>query len=117
MRRVDRWLGRVGWGLLMLFALAALFAPSLSPHDPAKVYGPMLPPPPHLLGTNDIGQDVLSKLLYGARFSLLVGALTAGLSTVTGIGLGVIVGYYNRTGFAIMRLVENFCEWRNGYVL
>lgn len=109
MRKVDRWLGRVGWGLLTLFVLAALFAPWLSPHDPAAMYEPMLPPSPaHPLGTNDIGQDVLSELLYGARFSMLVGGLAAGLSTVIGIGLGVIAGYYDRIGFAIMRVVDVF---------
>jgi ABC-type dipeptide/oligopeptide/nickel transport system permease subunit len=62
----------------------------------------------HPLGTNDIGQDILSELLYGARFSLLVGALAAGLSTAAGIVLGVIAGYYDRIGFAIMRVVDVF---------
>jgi ABC-type dipeptide/oligopeptide/nickel transport system permease subunit len=106
---VNRWLGTIGWGLLALFALAALFAPWLSPHDPTAMDEPMLPPSPtHPLGTNDIGQDVLSELLHGARFSLLVGVLAAGLSTAVGIVLGVIAGYYERIGFAIMRVVDVF---------
>ncbi len=109
MSKVNRWLGTIGWGLLALFALAAALAPWLSPHDPQAMEEPMLPPSPdHPLGTNDIGQDVLSELLYGARFSLLVGALAAGLSTAVGIVLGLIAGYYDRVGFTIMRVVDIF---------
>jgi ABC-type dipeptide/oligopeptide/nickel transport system permease subunit len=70
---------------------------------------PMLGPSlSHLLGTNDIGQDVLSELLYGARFSLLVGCLAAAFSTVIGVGLGLMAGYYDRLGFALMRVVDVF---------
>ncbi len=109
MRGVNRWLGGVGWGLLALFALAAALAPWVSPHDPRAMSEPMLPPSPaHPLGTNDIGQDVLSELLHGARFSLLVAFLAASLSTVVGIALGVVAGAYDRMGFAIMRVVDVF---------
>jgi ABC-type dipeptide/oligopeptide/nickel transport system permease subunit len=106
---VNRLLGVIGWGLLALFALGAILAPWISPHDPSAMDAPMLPPSlSHPLGTNDIGQDVLSELLYGARFSLPVGALAAGLSTAVGIALGVIAGYYDRIGFAITRVVDVF---------
>lgn len=60
------------------------------------------------MGTNDIGQDILSELLYGARFSLLVGGLAASLSTVIGVVLGVTAGYYDKLGFAMMRVVDVF---------
>jgi ABC-type dipeptide/oligopeptide/nickel transport system permease subunit len=70
---------------------------------------PMLTPSlSHPLGTNDIGQDILSEVLYGARFSLLVGCLAAGLSTVIGVILGVLAGYYDRLGFAVMRIADIF---------
>ena len=109
MHRVDHWLGVVGWGLLALFSLAAVSAPGVSPHDPTAMHAPMLPPSlSHPLGTNDIGQDILSELLYGARFSLLVGCLAAGFSTVAGVFLGVLAGYYDRLGFVIMRVVDIF---------
>jgi ABC-type dipeptide/oligopeptide/nickel transport system permease subunit len=109
MRKVNRWLGALGWGLLALFALAAILAPWISPHDPAAMDAPMLSPSlSHPLGTNDIGQDILSELLYGARFSLLVSCLAAGLSTVVGVLLGALAGYYDSVGFAVMRVVDIF---------
>ena len=109
MRKVNRWLGTVGWGLLAFFTLVALLAPVIVPHDPRAMDAPMLAPSlSHPLGTNDIGQDILSELLYGARFSLLIGFLAASLSTVTGVALGVLAGYYDRLGFAIMRLADIF---------
>jgi ABC-type dipeptide/oligopeptide/nickel transport system permease subunit len=106
---VNSLLGAVGSGLLALFALAALLAPWLSPCDPAAMNQPLQPPSrSHPLGTNDIGQDILSELLYGARFSLSVGTLAAGLSTAAGIVLGLVAGYYDKMGFAIMRVVDVF---------
>jgi len=102
-------LALVGLSLLALFGLLAAFAPYLSPHDPEEMYTPMLPPTRlHPLGTNDIGQDILSELLYGARFSLLIGFLSAAASTAIGLCLGPISGYYDRSGFAIMRAVDVF---------
>ena len=102
-------LALVGLAVLAFFGLLAVFAPYLSPHDPEKMDAPMLPPTgSHPLGTNDIGQDILSELFYGARFSLLVGFLSAGISTVIGVVLGVISGYYDRLGFTIMRVVDVF---------
>ena len=109
MHKVNRWLGTFGWSLLASFALAAILAPWISPHDPKAMDAPMLlPSRSHPLGTNDIGQDILSELLHGARFSLLVGCLAAGFSSVIGVVLGVLAGYYDRLGFAIMRIVDIF---------
>jgi ABC-type dipeptide/oligopeptide/nickel transport system permease subunit len=108
-RTHNRTLGLIGWSVLAVFALTALFAPWIASHDPAALATPMLPPSLiHPLGTNDIGQDILSELLHGARFSLLVGALAAGTSTAVGIALGVVAGYYDRVGFALMRIVDVF---------
>jgi peptide/nickel transport system permease protein len=102
-------LALIGLAMLALFGLLAVFAPYLSPYDPEEMYTPMLPPTRlHLLGTNDIGQDIFSELLYGARFSLLIGFLSAAISTAIGLWLGLIAGYYDRLGFAIMRVVDVF---------
>ncbi|MCK4450876.1 MAG: ABC transporter permease, partial [Anaerolineae bacterium] len=105
----EQKLALVGLAMLAVFGLLAAFAPYLSPHDPEEMYTPMLPPTQlHPLGTNDIGQDIFSELLHGARVSLLIGFLSAASSTATGLCLGLISGYHDRLGFAIMRVVDVF---------
>lgn len=87
--------GRIGWGMLLVMAAAALLAPLLAPFDPyAVVAAPLLPPGgTHLLGTNDIGQDIFSELLYGGRTSLAVGFLSAALSIALGAAVGLVSGW------------------------
>jgi peptide/nickel transport system permease protein len=82
--------GYFGLGLLALFAVAGVCAPLLAPYDPHAFTGEPLerPGPAHRLGANDVGQDILSELIYGARISLVV-ALGAAGGAVT---LGVLVG-------------------------
>lgn len=78
--------------------LAALLAPLLPLQDPDTVDTPnrLRPPlsPGHALGTDEFGRDLLSRLVWGARVSLLAGVGTAGLAMVIGVGLGVLGGYY-----------------------
>lgn len=87
----------------------ALLAPLLAPYDPRALAGPSFQPPSarHLLGTNNIGQDVLSHLLWGARVSLLVAVgaslLTVALGLVVGVGAGVLGGTVDS---AVMRVVD-----------
>jgi peptide/nickel transport system permease protein len=93
-------------------ALAALFAPILSPRDPDEVR----PSPEEILrppgtgcplGTDDLGRDVLSRLLYGGRISLSVGFLAVGIALLIGVFLGAAAGYYGGwVDLLIMRLVE-----------
>ena len=82
--------GRAGLVLLFLILLVAVLAGVLAPYDPNALTGSPFerPSPQHLLGTNDIGQDILSELLYGARTSLLVGALS------TAVTLPVMIATY-----------------------
>jgi len=102
-------LGLAGVWLLLLFGLAATLSPLISPHDPRALFRPMLAPGGvHLLGTNDIGNDILSELLHGTRFSLTIAFLSAVASTGLGLGIGIISGFYDRLGFAIMRVVDIF---------
>lgn len=94
--------------LILGLGLTALFAPVLSPYDPAeRVARPFLRPnSDHLLGTNDIGQDILSELIFGARISLLIG-VTAGLMTIAiGTTVGVLGGYFGRLGSVLMRITD-----------
>lgn len=87
-------LARAGGGVLAAVALIALLAPLLAPHDPNVSSGPGFAAPSwsHPLGTNDIGQDLLSELLYGARNSLLLGAIAAIIAVVLGLAVGVAAG-------------------------
>jgi ABC-type dipeptide/oligopeptide/nickel transport system permease subunit len=86
-------LGVVGWvGLLLLTALTttAVFAPALSPYNPEETVADPFQSPTraHPLGTNDVGQDILSELIFGARISLTIGFLAASIA----IGIGTVVG-------------------------
>jgi peptide/nickel transport system permease protein len=95
--------------LLGTLLVLAVLAPILAPHEPKALFEPLLPPSPqHPLGTDDIGHDLLSELLYGARFSLSIGLLSALLSTTIGTLLGLLAGYKERLGYAMMRVVDVF---------
>jgi peptide/nickel transport system permease protein len=95
--------------------LVAIFAPSLTPHDPfaQDLNLRLIPPwwmdgsqPAHLLGTDQIGRDYLSRLIYGTRISMLIGVLTVITSGLIGITLGIIGGFYGgRTDDVVMFLI------------
>lgn len=102
-------LALIGVGLLVFFGFLAIFAPLIVPFDPdALVARPFLSPSStHLLGTNDVGQDIFSELLVGARVSLAIGLLAAMVSIVVGSVVGLIAGYFGgRIDSALMRLVD-----------
>lgn len=91
--------------VLILITLMAIFAPFIAPHDPYTqiLDDRLIPPafvdaemadPRYLLGTDNLGRDYLSRLIYGARISLLIGALTVLVSGVIGTVLGVSAGYF-----------------------
>lgn len=95
--------GRIGLAIVLAFVVLALCAPWVAPYDPAaQDLGQRLLPPvwspqgewAHLLGTDALGRDYLSRLLYGARVSLAVGLFVASISGVIGSLLGLIGGYF-----------------------
>ncbi|HEY8368917.1 MAG TPA: ABC transporter permease [Thermodesulfobacteriota bacterium] len=96
--------------VILLAAVAAIFAPALAPYDPnALNLDAQLSPPSaaHPLGTDDLGRDVLSRMLYGARISLSVGFVAVGIAIAIGIVLGGLAGYYGgRVDQVIMWLVD-----------
>lgn len=106
----------IGVVVIFLATITALLAPILAPHDPTLIYSEALRLPPSFvaggnhdffLGTDDLGRDLLSRLIYGSRVSLSVGFAVVILSLTTGTVLGVIAGYYG--GFidkSIMRLTD-----------
>lgn len=102
-------LGLLGVGILIVFLLISLLAPLLAPYDPSmRVGGPFMKPNgDFLLGTNDIGQDILSELIYGTRVSLLIGVVAALISIVIGCLVGVVAGYYGgKVDSILMRFVD-----------
>ena len=87
----------VGMVLLSLFVVAALFAPWLSPQDPAKLDLSgrlMAPTATHWFGTDELGRDILSRTIYGARISLIVAVSVVGLSGALGLIAGMLAGFY-----------------------
>ncbi len=105
-------------GLIVVagFVLAAIFAPSLSPHDPVEIslYDQLKPPAwkdggsdKNILGTDDLGRDIFSRIIYGARVSLTVAVVSVGLAFVLGTLLGSISGYYKGAlDNVIMRIMD-----------
>lgn len=97
-------------GLLLIsgLTLTAIFAPILAPYDPTERVGRpfQAPSAEHLLGTNDIGQDIFSELIYGTRISLTVGIAAALIAIVIGTTVGLVSGYFERTGAVLMRIVD-----------
>lgn len=86
----------VGIAFLLPLILAAVLAPQLAPHPPDAMYDDRyMPPgsPGYLLGTDNLGRDILSRLMHGARLSLLVGFVVVGIGATVGTLLGVIAGY------------------------
>ncbi|KMY66863.1 peptide ABC transporter permease [Desulfocarbo indianensis] len=93
----------------VLVAVAAL-APFIAPHDPynVDVAAILLPPSPeHPFGTDELGRDVFSRMVYGARVSLEVGFVAAGLATLVGVLLGALAGYY---GGKVEALIMRFTD-------
>ncbi len=104
--------GKVGVGILAVLGAIAILAPVIAPYNPWE-YGefkPYLPPSKeHLLGTNDVGVDIFSELLYGARVSLLIGILAGILSVSVGTLVGLIGGFYGGIVRTIaMRITDLF---------
>jgi len=99
-------------GIIALFALGAIFASILAPYDPlAQELSARLEPPSaaHWLGTDQLGRDLFSRLLYGARISLVIGVVVVALAGAVGTFVGVVAGYAGGlVDEALMRLTEVF---------
>src|SRR5207245_6543478 len=99
----------VGAGILAVVILAALLAGVISTHDPRRLNpGQRLKAPSaaNFLGTDEFGRDVYSLVLHGAQVSLLVGATTMILTSLWGIVMGLIAGYYRRVAMEQMCIME-----------
>jgi peptide/nickel transport system permease protein len=98
--------------LISVFAISALLAPVIAPYDPlAQDLGSRLEPPSaaHWLGTDQLGRDLLSRILYGSRISLVIGVVVVGLAGIFGTFVGLVAGYASGlVDEALMRLTEVF---------
>ena len=102
-------LAAIGAVLVLLFVLAGVFAPMLVPSDPDLIdVNSTLQPPgrAHLLGTDNQGRDLLSRILFGARMSLFISITSVGAGAIVGVALGTLAGYYRRLDGPVMRLNE-----------
>ena len=95
--------------VLGLFVLAAIFAPLIAPYDPNEMTLDMMgnPSGEHLLGTDDLGRDLFSRIIWGTQISLFVGVATVAISLFFGVLLGVLAGYYGGwIDMIIMRYID-----------
>lgn len=103
-------LATVSLGLVLLLALVALLAPVITPYDPLaldKTANLQAPSFDHLLGTDQRGRDIFSRLIYASRISLAVGVAAVTLSTVVGVPVGLVAGYFRGTTDTIlMRILD-----------
>ena len=107
---------KVGLAVIAVWILVAIFAPLLAPYDPIKVdvTSSFIPPAfnaggssLHLLGTDEVGRDILSRLLYGSRVSLIVAIVSGVLSMIIGTTIGLIAGYFGgKVDTICMRIVD-----------
>ena len=108
-RFVSHRLAVVGLALIALLILLAAFAAQVAPRDPIRQDLPSALAPPSRefpLGADEFGRCILSRILYGARLSLVVGVLATAVGAVTGILLGLLAGYFPRLDAPVMRAME-----------
>lgn len=102
----------VGLGILVFFIFLALFGPFLAPYNPRTTSIELVlqsPSPSHPFGTDELGRDILSQVIYGTRISLYIGFAAAAISIVVGTIIGVASGYFGRkVDMILMRLTDVF---------
>jgi len=107
--------------ILLALAVVALGAPWIAPYDPLAVNLPeaLLPPSSaHWLGTDPLGRDVLSRLIYGARISLTIGFIAVGIAVLVGTVVGSVAGFYGGwIDTALMRLVDTLLSIPSVFLL
>lgn len=103
-------LALTGSAIVVFFFLLSIFAPWISPYDPGAINLQIVLSPPsaaHPLGTDQLGRDVLSRMIWGSQISLKVGFVSTGIAILIGMVLGAVAGYYGRwVDTLIMRAVD-----------
>jgi len=105
-------LAMVGLGIVIMLILIAIFANLIAPYDPierVKEESSLSPSRVHLFGTDLLGRDIFSRVIYGSRISIVVGVVAVGISVVIGLFLGALAGYFGSASDAlIMRIADIF---------
>ncbi|MCF3640822.1 ABC transporter permease subunit [Rhizobium sp. TRM95111] len=106
----------IGLAVFLVILVLAVLAPIVTPHSPSIQNRELLLQPPvwhedgswgHILGTDAVGRDILSRLIYGARFSLFIGLVVVTLSVISGVLIGLVAGYFRgRIDTFIMRIMD-----------
>lgn len=108
-RLISNHLGSIGLFILTIMVVVAVFAPLIAPYDPGlRVGRPFMPPDSRFwLGTNDLGNDILSEIIYGTRVSLSIGAIAASVAISIGTIVGLVSGYAGgKVDSFLMRTVD-----------
>jgi peptide/nickel transport system permease protein len=100
----------IGIFILFVFALGAIFAPLLTPYDPTAQdlsSAFLAPSMAHPFGTDDLGQDILARIMYGGRYTLAIGAVAVSIAAIVGVPFGLISGYFGgATDMVIQRVTD-----------
>jgi peptide/nickel transport system permease protein len=100
----------VGLAVITVMALAAIFAKYLAPYDPIEINSSAIlvpPTPEHILGTDHLGRDIFSRLLFGGQLSLQIGVISVGIALSVGLILGLTAGYYGKVlDGVILRIMD-----------
>ena len=102
-------LAMIGLAIIILVILVAVFAPVIAPYgydDQNPNDALMFPCLKYPLGTDNFGRDILSRMIYGSRITLLVGVSIVSVSALVGCSLGIIAGYYNKSENIVMRIMD-----------
>jgi peptide/nickel transport system permease protein len=106
----KRWVVVLGAVIILLLIVVAIFAPLIAPYDPNQnslMITLQQPSKEHLLGTDEMGRDLLSRTIWGSRISILVGVVAVSIAGIVGMGLGLLAGYFGSwVQTIIMRLVD-----------
>jgi peptide/nickel transport system permease protein/oligopeptide transport system permease protein len=112
---LSRLVVKIGLVIIVALITVAIFAPVLTPYDPYKpdlLHTLSAPSRAHPLGTDPLGRDTLSRIIYGARTSLIVGLIVVSLAATIGMGLGLLAGYFGGwTQMVIMRFVDTLMSF------
>lgn len=106
----GRWVVILGSVIILLFIIASAFAPWLTPYDPVKpnvIDTLQQPSSAHILGTDVLGRDVMSRIIYGARVSLMVGVIATSIAAIVGMAMGLAAGYFSGwVNNVVMRITD-----------